>query len=99
MLLNDNNDGKPDGIHLMIGRRLRTRICNPSGDQRCRITPKAGNGARLAMSSCTTRKREYGPTVPLKGCRHESPARSRRRSTRGEEKDPGGGPVISMKDD
>src|SRR6266567_4178363 len=33
MLLNDNNAGKPEGIHLMIGRRPYAAFGNTSGDQ------------------------------------------------------------------
>jgi hypothetical protein len=49
MLLNDNNAGKPEGIHLMIGRRPLAAFGNTSGDQQMLEYTKAGEGARLAM--------------------------------------------------
>ena len=33
LLLNDNNAGKPEGIHLMIGRRPHAAFGNSTGDQ------------------------------------------------------------------
>ncbi len=49
MLLNDNDAGKPEGIHLMIGRRPLAAFGNTSGDQQMLEYTKAGDGARLAM--------------------------------------------------
>jgi hypothetical protein len=33
LLLNDNNAGKPEGIHLMIGRRPYAVFGNSTGDK------------------------------------------------------------------
>ena len=50
LLLNDNNAGKLEGIHLMIGRRP-SAVCggNSTGDQQMLEYTTAGDGARLAM--------------------------------------------------
>ena len=49
MLLNDNNAGKPEGIHLMIGRRPFAAFGNSDGDQQMLEWTQAGSGARLMM--------------------------------------------------
>src|SRR5947199_5322228 len=49
MLLNDNNAGKPEGIHLMIGRRPHIAFGNSTGDQQMLEYNKAGDGARLSL--------------------------------------------------
>jgi phosphoserine phosphatase len=49
LLLNDNNAGKPEGIHLMIGRRPFAAFGNSTGDRQMLEYTKAGDGARLAM--------------------------------------------------
>jgi phosphoglycolate phosphatase-like HAD superfamily hydrolase len=49
LLLNDNNAGKPEGIHLMIGRRPSAAFGNSTGDRQMLEYTKAGDGARLAM--------------------------------------------------
>ena len=49
MLLNDNNAGKPEGIHLMIGRRPYAAFGNSTGDKQMLEYTKAGDGARLSM--------------------------------------------------
>src|SRR6266850_6417573 len=49
LLLNDNNAGKPEGIHLMIGRRPQIAFGNSTGDQQMLEYTKAGDGARIAM--------------------------------------------------
>ena len=49
LLLNDNNAGKPEGIHLMIGRRPYAAFGNSTGDRQMLEYTKAGDGARLAM--------------------------------------------------
>ncbi len=68
LLLNDNFAGKPEGIHLMIGRRPYAAFGNSTGDrQMCEYT-KAGGGARLAMlvlHDDTTREYAYGPAQGL----------------------------------
>src|SRR5207253_596036 len=49
LLLNDNNAGKPEGIHLMMGRRPSVAFGNSTGDRQMLEYTKAGDGARLAM--------------------------------------------------
>ncbi len=49
LLLNDNNAGKPEGIHLMIGRRPYVAFGNSTGDRQMLEYTKAGGGDRLAM--------------------------------------------------
>jgi phosphoglycolate phosphatase-like HAD superfamily hydrolase len=68
LVLNDDNAGKPEGIHLMIGRRPYFSIGNSIGDrQMCEYT-KAGAGARLAMlilHDDGEREYAYGPAQGL----------------------------------
>src|SRR5215813_8579349 len=49
LLLNDNNAGKPEGIHLMIGRRPYAAFGNSTGDREMLEWTGAGGGARLKM--------------------------------------------------
>ena len=49
LLLNDDNAGKPEGIHLMIGRRPHAAFGNSTGDRQMLEYTKAGDGARLSM--------------------------------------------------
>jgi hypothetical protein len=49
LLLNDNNAGKPEGIHLMIGRRPYAAFGNSTGDRQMLEWTAAGAGARLKM--------------------------------------------------
>ena len=49
LLLNDNNAGKPEGIHLMVGRRPYAAFGNSTGDRQMREYTKAGDGMRLVM--------------------------------------------------
>ena len=68
LLLNDNNAGKPEGIHLMIGRRPHTAFGNSTGDQQMLEYTKAGDGARLAMlvlHDDAKREYAYGPAQGL----------------------------------
>jgi len=68
MLLNDNNAGKPEGIHLMIGRRPYAAFGNTSGDQQMLEYTKAGSGAQLAMlvlHDDAKREYAYGPAQGL----------------------------------
>jgi phosphoserine phosphatase len=68
MLLNDNNAGKPEGIHLMIGRRPYAAFGNTSGDQQMLEYTKAGSGSRLAMlvlHDDAKREYAYGPAQGL----------------------------------
>jgi phosphoglycolate phosphatase-like HAD superfamily hydrolase len=68
MLLNDNNAGKPEGIHLMIGRRPSLAFGNSTGDKQMLEYTKAGDGARLAMlvlHDDAEREYAYGPAQGL----------------------------------
>jgi phosphoglycolate phosphatase-like HAD superfamily hydrolase len=68
LLLNDNNAGKPEGIHLMIGRRPHAAFGNSTGDQQMLEYTKAGDGARLAMlvlHDDAKREYAYGPAQGL----------------------------------
>jgi phosphoglycolate phosphatase-like HAD superfamily hydrolase len=68
LLLNDNDAGKPEGIHLMIGRRPVAAFGNSTGDQQMLEYTKAGAGARLAMIVLVDdgkREYAYGPAQGL----------------------------------
>ena len=68
LLLNDNNAGKPEGIHLMIGRRPYAAFGNSTGDQQMLEYTKAGDGARLCMlvlHDDPKREYAYGPAQGL----------------------------------
>jgi hypothetical protein len=68
VLLNDNNAGKPEGIHLMIGRRPYAAFGNSTGDRQMLEYTKAGKGPRLAMlilHDDPTREYAYGPAQGL----------------------------------
>ncbi len=68
LLLNDNNAGKPEGIHLMIGRRPIAAFGNSTGDQQMLEYTKAGSGARLCMlvlHDDAKREYAYGPAQGL----------------------------------
>ena len=49
LLLNDDSAGKPEGIHLMIGRRPVAAFGNSIGDKQMLEYTQAGDGARLMM--------------------------------------------------
>ena len=49
LLLNDDHAGKPEGIHLMIGRRPHAAFGNSVGDREMLEWTGAGDGARLDM--------------------------------------------------
>jgi phosphoserine phosphatase len=68
LLLNDDKAGKPEGIHLMIGRRPVAAFGNSAGDQQMLEYAKAGDGARLAMlvlHDDAKREYAYGPAQGL----------------------------------
>jgi len=68
LLLNDNNAGKPEGIHLMIGRRPYAAFGNSPGDQQMLEYTRAGDGARLAilvLHDDPAREYAYGPAQGL----------------------------------
>ena len=68
LLLNDDKAGKPEGIHLMIGRRPVAAFGNSDGDREMLEYTKAGDGARLAMvvmHDDAQREYAYGPARGL----------------------------------
>ena len=68
LLLNDNNAGKPEGIHLMIGRRPYAAFGNSTGDRQMLEWTAAGAGARLKMlllHDDGAREYAYGPAQGL----------------------------------
>jgi phosphoglycolate phosphatase-like HAD superfamily hydrolase len=68
LLLNDDNAGKPVGIHLMIGQRPRAAFGNSTGDRQMLEYTGAGDDARLTMLVLhDDEKREYayGPAQGL----------------------------------
>jgi phosphoglycolate phosphatase-like HAD superfamily hydrolase len=68
LLLNDDEAGKPEGIHLMIGRRPHTAFGNSTGDRQMLEYTKAGDGARLSMlvlHDDAKREYAYGPAQGL----------------------------------
>jgi hypothetical protein len=68
LLLNDDNAGKPEGIHLMIGRRPYAAFGNSIGDRQMLEYTKAGDGARLSMlvlHDDAKREYAYGPAQGL----------------------------------
>ncbi len=68
LLLNDDNAGKPEGIHLMIGRRPYAAFGNSIGDRQMLEYSKAGAGARLAvlvLHDDAQREYAYGPALGL----------------------------------
>jgi phosphoglycolate phosphatase-like HAD superfamily hydrolase len=68
LILNDNNAGKPEGIHLMIGRRPYAAFGNSTGDRQMLEWTAAGSGARLKMlllHDDGTREYAYGPAQGL----------------------------------
>ncbi|HEV7732603.1 MAG TPA: HAD family hydrolase [Candidatus Binatia bacterium] len=68
LLLNDDKAGKPEGIHLMIGRRPYAAFGNSAGDREMLEYTGAGDGARLMMlvlHDDATREYAYGPAKGL----------------------------------
>ena len=68
LLLNDDSAGKPEGIHLMIGRRPHAAFGNSDGDRQMLEYTKAGNGLRLSMlvmHDDDVREYAYGPAHGL----------------------------------
>jgi phosphoglycolate phosphatase-like HAD superfamily hydrolase len=64
LLLNDDKAGKPEGIHLMIGRRPVAAFGNSVGDKEMLEYTGAGGGARLMMlvhHDDAGREYAYGP--------------------------------------
>src|SRR5262245_39567899 len=72
LLLNDDNAGKPEGIHLMIGRRPHAAFGNSAGDRQMLEYTTAGAGARLGMlvlHDDAKREYAYGPARGLRATR------------------------------
>ncbi len=68
ILLNDDKAGKPEGIHLMIGRRPHAAFGNSDGDRQMLEYTGAGDGARLMMlvlHDDAKREYAYGPAQGL----------------------------------
>ena len=68
LLLNDDHAGKPEGIHMMIGRRPYAAFGNSVGDQQMLEYTAAGAGARLKMlllHDDAKREYAYGPAQGL----------------------------------
>jgi len=68
LLLDDDHAGKPQGIHLMIGRRPRAAFGNSVGDREMLEYTGAGDGARLMMlvlHDDAQREYAYGPANGL----------------------------------
>ena len=68
LLLNDDNAGKVEGIHLEIGRRPRAAFGNSTGDRQMLEYAKDGDGARLSMlvlHDDANREYAYGPAKGL----------------------------------
>jgi phosphoserine phosphatase len=68
LLLNDNDAGKPEGIHLMIGRRPYAAFGNSTGDREMLEWTGVGTGPRLKMlllHDDAVREYAYGPAQGL----------------------------------
>jgi phosphoglycolate phosphatase-like HAD superfamily hydrolase len=68
LLLNNDKAGKPEGIHLMIGRRPHAAFGNSVGDREMLEYTGAGDGARLMMlvlHDDAAREYAYGPARGL----------------------------------
>jgi phosphoglycolate phosphatase-like HAD superfamily hydrolase len=97
ILLNDNNAGKPESIHLMIGRRPHAAFGNSTGDQQMLEYTGAGEGARLMMlvlHDDAEREYAYGPANGLPDSKTGTFTQSLYDEAKGK-----GWIVISMKND
>ncbi|HTO56134.1 MAG TPA: HAD family hydrolase, partial [Pseudomonadales bacterium] len=68
LLLNDDNAGKPEGIHMMIGRRPHLAFGNSMGDRQMLEYTSSGDGARLSLlllHDDAKREYAYGPAQGL----------------------------------
>jgi hypothetical protein len=68
LLIDDNFAGKPEGIHLMIGRRPQAAFGNSTGDRQMLEYTTSGAGARLGMlvlHDDARREYAYGPANGL----------------------------------
>jgi hypothetical protein len=67
LMLNDDDAGKPEGIHLMIGRRPNASFGNSTGDQQM-LEYTGGRRRRMSMlvlHDDATREFAYGPAQGL----------------------------------
>ena len=81
LLLNDNNAGKPEGIHLMIGRRPYAAFGNSTGDQQMLEYTRRATARGSGCWCCTTMRSASTPTVRRRACATPRSAPSPRRST------------------
>ena len=91
-LLIDDKAGKPEGIHLVIGRRLYAAFGNSTGDRQMLEYTGAGDGARLMMlvhHDDAVREYAYGPNSKVGTFSDALMAEAKKR----------GWVVISMKND
>jgi len=68
LVLDDNNAGKPEGIHLMIGQRPHAAFGNSTGDEQMLEYTGGGDGKRLGMlvlHDDVEREYAYGPAQHL----------------------------------
>lgn len=68
LLLNDDKAGKPEGIHLLIGRRPVFAFGNSTGDRQMLEYTTAGEGTRLGilvLHDDAEREYAYGPAQKL----------------------------------
>jgi hypothetical protein len=68
LLLNDDNAGKPEGIHLMIGQRPQIAFGNSTGDRQMLEYASTGPGMHLALlvlHDDAKREFAYGPAKGL----------------------------------
>lgn len=92
LLLNDDKAGKPEGIHLVIGRRPVAAFGNSIGDKQMLEYTQAGDGARLMMlvhHDDVKREYAYGPKSKVGTFTNELMAEAKKN----------GWTVISMKND
>lgn len=97
LLLDDNFAGKPEGIHLLIGRRPAAAFGNSTGDQQMLEYAKSGPGLRLAvilLHDDPVREYAYGPAQGLPGSKVGTFTQALY-----DEAKKNGWTVISMKDD
>ena len=80
LVLNDNDAGKPEGIHLMIGRLPHIAFGNSTATSRCLNIPRPATARGSRCSCCTTMQSASMRPVPLMGCPTRKSAHSRRRS-------------------
>ena len=97
LLLNDNSAGKPEGIHLMIGRKPHAAFGNSTGDEQMLKYTKSGDGARLSMlvlHDDAKREYDYGPAQGLPATKVGTFTQELYNEAKKQ-----GWPVISMKND